>query len=111
MLSKANVKRLVRRQWSTRIEAGTPFRDSKAMSADILDEVRTLFHFQRHAEQAAGQLRIVAARVVENVDRRAVLLGDFPHDRQAESAAFGLIAEDAVEPLEHMVALGMRNTR
>src|SRR5437867_6108284 len=52
-----------------------------------------------------------AVRIVVERDRRAVQRGDFVDDREAETAAGGVTAEQPMKSLEHALAFSDRNGR
>src|SRR6185437_10427288 len=78
----------------------------RSASAEVPEDGIAAFELERDAQQAARMFRFVAARIVEDVDFRAVLLRDFAHDGESEAAAFRGAAQDAVEAFEYMRAFG-----
>src|SRR3569832_159613 len=86
-------------------------RGRKGISTDVFNISGALRQLQRHAEQATRKFFVMTARVVENINLRMMLKRDFAHDRQSQSAAFDMAAEDTVKALEYMGTFRRRDAR
>src|SRR4030088_1067756 len=106
--SSCKVMRLVRRQYSVRLCASV-FEKFFIISTDIVDEFGAWLGTQCHSKQAAGKSRILTARVIEDIDLRIVLLCDFAHYGQPQSAAFHMAAQNPIKTFENMRAFRLRN--
>ncbi len=79
------------------------------MSAYVINESVARSEPQGHTEQAAGQFRIIAVGIAEDIDRSIMLLCNLSHNRQSQAAAGSMGAQNPIKPLEYMLPFRQRN--
>src|SRR5512137_641599 len=79
-------------------------------SSDRGGRVLSLDRGELDADQRSRQRGVLAGRAGSDVDRTLVALHDLADDRQPESAAIDVGAEDPVETVEDAASLRLRNS-